>query len=380
MVLARLFVPVLLCVALSWSLRLGYADHLARRGTPADLARAILLTPGNASLYTRSDASLETASKLNPWNSGIWIQRGLKCELEGHAEEAERLLLEAARVDRTFTPLWTLANFYVRADRPDKLWPYARACLNIENRDPVPVFDLCWRVTENDRLIAAAIPPIPSVVAEYLRYLIRTQRPQAAAAAYAEVLRASDTSGVEHAPLFLDYCDFLLARSSIDALSPWNATTAEKLNPEGGTSLTNGDLNHTPTGRGFDWHLPAEPGISANLFRSSSILRISMDGDENEDAGLLWQMLPLLPGRRYRLGFRYQTEDIPPASGLHWRLGEFKTGADLSSDHWREGVFDFETPPASRLARLSLRYKRRLGAMRIKGSLSLAHLTLSLRP
>ena len=379
MFLARLLVPVLLCVALYWSLRLGYADDLARRGTPPDLARAIALTPGNARLFTLTNASLETASQLNPWNSGTWIQRGLQCELEGRHKEAERFLLEAARVDHTFKPLWTLANFYARAMRPDKLWPYARACLQIEDRDPVPIFDLCWRVTENARLIADAIPLSPAVQAEYLRYLIRTERREAAAAVYAELPHASGASGVERATL-LDYCDFLLAQSSPDALSPWNATAMDKLYPEGGISLTNGELHHPPTGGGFDWHLPVDPGISANLFRSPSLLRFSLDGDESEDAGLLWQMLPLLPSRRYRLKFRYQTSEIPPASGLHWRVGDLKPGADLSSDNWREEVFDFETPPVSRLARLALRYHRRAGVMRLKGSLSLAHLRLNLRP
>ncbi len=384
MFLARLLMPVLLCIALYWSLRLGYADDLARRGTPRDVARAIALTPGNARLYALSDAGLETASRLNPWNSGTWIQSGLRSESEGDAGEAERLMLEAALVDHTFKPLWTLANFYARADLPEKFWPCVRACLKIENHDPTPVFGLCWRVTEDASLIANAIPPIAAVRAEYLLYLIRTGRIRAAAAAYAQLRNESDVPREDRRlldrPLLLDYCDFLLARNSSDSLSPWNATTESKLNPDSGISLTNGDFNRPPTGRGFDWRLPVEPGISANLFGSPSLLRLTMDGDENEDAGLLWQMLPLLPSRRYRLQFRYRTSDIPPVNGLHWQVGDFMTGPDLSSDTWREEALDFETPRALRLARLSLRYHRPAGAMRIKGSISLAHLRLNLRP
>lgn len=385
MFLPRLLAPVLVCFALYWSLRLGYADHLARRGTPRDIARAIVLTPGNARLYALTHAGLATASGLNPWNSGTWIQRGLECELEGHAGEAERLLLEAARVDHTFKPLWTLANFYARAGLSDKFWPYARACLKVENRDPMPVFDLCWRVTEDARLISDVIPPVPAIQAEYLRYLIRTGRIDAAAAVYARMRNESDVSRAEDRPLLLDYCDLLLAHGSPDALSPWNDTAALKLFPERGMSLTNGDFNHAPTGRGFDWRLPVAAGISANVFRSPSLLRFSMDGEENEDSVLLSQILPLLPSRRYRLEFRYRTSGIPAASGLYWQVGDSETGSDLSNfelsnNDWREEVLDFETPRASRLARLSLHYRRRLGVMRIKGNISLAHLRLSFRP
>ena len=43
MFLARLLVPVLLCVALYWSLRLGYADELARRGIVRTFERTNLL-------------------------------------------------------------------------------------------------------------------------------------------------------------------------------------------------------------------------------------------------------------------------------------------------------------------------------------------------
>ncbi|MDQ6707970.1 MAG: hypothetical protein M3Z85_18590 [Acidobacteriota bacterium] len=379
MFLARIGLAALAASGLYWSLRLAYADDLASRGNPSDLRRAIALTPGNSVLWARLDstAGYEQACRLQPWNSAALIRRGLDAELHGSVQNAEALLLEAVQVDRTFAPAWTLANFYARQTGNRKVWAQVRACLNVANRDPGPVFDLCWRVSEDAGVILRAVPPHSR--GRYLAYLIdpkrHRSRPEAAGAVYASL----DPDAPRDAAVLLDYCDFLIANNSVDAVAPWNAAGGQQLRPELGVSMINGDLSSVPGGRGFDWHLPVQAGILSSLFRSSATMRFVFDGEQQESAELFWQTLPLVSGRRYRFQFRFQTAGVAAASGLRWCVPG-SCGQDLHGNEWSGGKLDFETPIGQTLARISLHYKRAPGAMRLKGSLGIAKLSLSFRP
>ncbi len=378
MLLVRIGLAALAATGLYWPVRLAYADKLASQVNPGDLERAIALAPGNALFWTRlnSPGGNEVASRLQPWNSALLIRRGLDAELHGSPQKAEGLMLEAVRMDRTFAPAWCLANFYARR-RDGKVWAQARACLNVQDRDPGPVFDLCWKVSDDAGLILRSIPEHSR--GQYLAYLIglkgNRSRPEAARAVYTSL----DAAAPQNAAVLLDYCDFLITHNSVDAVAPCNAAGGQQLRPELGISMTNGDLSSVPSGRGFDWHVPVQAGISSSLFRSGPAMRFVFDGEEQEQAVLFWQAAPLIAGRRYRFQFRYQTADMAPASGLRWCVAE-SCGQDLSGDEWSAGTFDFVAPISRTLARISLDYKRPQGAMRLKGSLRIANLSLSFRP
>jgi hypothetical protein len=99
----------------------------------------------------------------------------------------------------------------------------------------------------------------------------------------------------------------------------------------------------------------------------------------------LTQVVPLLAGRRYQLHFHYQTERIPPQSGLEWQVYNSSTGAALpsespflSSGRETEGSVTFSTYSTPTLARLALVYERIIGTTPIEGSLTLSKVTLGL--
>lgn len=333
--LLHLAAIALLATALYWSVRLAFAD-----------------------------------APPNPWDAQAWIERGL-------LENSEAPLLEAVRLDHTFTPIWTLANYYVRNNRIDKFWTCARACLLIEEHDPEPVFDLCRRVTDRDETIQNAIPAQPRILSRYLQYLIRRSAGVAAtSAAYDAMMQ---TPGSKDSSVLLDYCEYLVERKRPEAIAPWNAATGLQLDPLHGFSLTNGDFTRDLASRGFDWHTPLQPGISGAFFRSIPAFRLRLDGEENETAELLWQIIPVIARRKYRLRFRYRSEDIAPESGLRWQVSDFAASADLSSDSWTDHTFDFENPRDVQLARLSLRYRRPAGSLRLKGTIGIQRVTLAFR-
>lgn len=392
---ASLTVTAVFGLACYWCLRLAYADHLFRSGSPGEILRAIELAPGNATYLARSAAlnparssELQRALELNPRHSAGWIEIGLRAEMRNDFSRAEQSLLEAARVDKTYEPRWTLANYYFRRDDPDRFWSWARQAAEMAYFDQAPLFELCWRVSQDpDTILSRAIPDRPQIQAQYLKYLLRTKRLDAANRVAQRLIEQGDRSQL---PLLLAHCDLLQESGRTSAaIQVWNALSRRELishrplAPARAQSLTNGDFSVTPVGCGFDWRIATLPGVSVARTQSPQALRIQFSGGQPERCRILEQFLPLEPSREYRMSCLYRTSGIAPGSGLRWQITDATTGrefssqsTDLSGEEWGEGTLAFRTPPDVNLGRLALLYERAPGAVRIEGSVWLRELSL----
>jgi hypothetical protein len=378
-------VAVLLAMAAGLTLLWGYADRLFHSGSPDAVRRARQLAPQNA-LYWANDPddrqALERAVQLNPRLVSGWIALGLRAELEGDLTGAERLLLQAAKVDQTYEPRWTLANFYYRRANAERFWFWARQSAAMAYSDQTALFLLCWRVTEDaDTILSLAIPDQPQALAQYLTFLL-LQNKLEAAVPVAERLAAR--VGTEARPLLLSYCDRLIwaARPS-QALRVWNvlcergALPARALSPLEGRSLTNADFSSPPLGAGFDWRLGAAEGISFVRLELPPQIKIAFTGRQPENCRVLEQIVPLAPSRGYRLRYEGRSEGLSPQSGLTWRVGGLDaTQVWASAEACTRGEIAFTTPADATAGRIALCYERALGTTRIEGSLWLRQLAL----
>lgn len=399
---AALLAAAALALAFYWSLRFAAADFLYRRDSPEALRRALLLAPGDARLHLRSAelhenpaarlAALETALALNPRDSSAWIELGLRSEIGGSFPKAERCLLEAARIDKTYEPRAALANFYFRRNRPEMFWPWVREALNIAYGDMAPLFRLCWGISEDPGLILErAIPANPKVLSQYLQFLLAASRWDAAVPVAHRLLRHARP---EHQPVLLSCCDRLLdAGRGLQALSLWNGMIAARLlpysplRPEAGAALTNPTFSLLPLSRGFDWRIPRLEGVLVAREQNTSALRLSFSGKQPERCEPLSQFLFLRPSASYRFRFLYRTSGIRPSAGLRWEIypwnrpgAPFAASDSLSSENWTAQDLRFTSPPDVTLARLALTYRRALGTTRIEGSLTLRGLSLERSP
>jgi tetratricopeptide (TPR) repeat protein len=382
----------------AWTVRMAVADYHFRQETVAGTREALRIEPDSADYYVRlaaliqesdpngSAQALQRAVVLNPWESQSWVELGLRAEVAGDLQTAERNLLRAASFDSQYLPSWSLVNYYFRRGDSEKFWFWARKAIGMAYGDMVPLFSLCWKVTDDGAVIEQKLDiRRADLETNYLNYLVSQNRVEPMTRAATRLLawnREEDT------PALLAACDRLIADDRAGQAIPiWNKLAElhripyEVLAPASGRSLTDGDFTILPTSQGFDWRLPVIGGVTT-LLDEQPALRISFSGRQPESCEVLTQFLPVLESSPYELRFSYRTTGIAPETGLRWRLTDLNgtkilvQGESLASESERDGTFAFRTPAGAGLVRLTLAYQRALGTTRIAGSIVLRKLRL----
>jgi tetratricopeptide (TPR) repeat protein len=399
---------VLACAfALYRSVRLGVADAFAFRGTSAGLSKAIAIEPASEKYLAREaiwrsdsgdlspevDHRLARALAMNPLDSSVMMTLGLRAEMRGDQETAERQLARAAEVDHTFKPTWTLANYYFRNDQTEKFWPQISRCLSlIEPKsmeswsfDPAPIFDLCWNRTQDSKKILELVPQRHGTLLPYLAYLVEHKHPDAAIAAWPRVLAVAN---MDDAASLTAFCDFLIQMNRAqEAVDVWNQLVDRRyvrstlLNPRAGISVADPDFAFPVAGSAFGWRVARERGAFVSV--APHRLAFEYTGEQPENFDVLWKMAPVLPGRVYRLKWKTDASRLNLTLGtdpgfmirFSDEAGELTPVCSLLS---RQTNCEIRTSPRTRLLWLRLRYTRALGTTRVTGTLKLESLNLEL--
>ena len=185
---------------------------------------------------------------------------------------------------------------------------------------------------------------------------------------------------------------FLKGRTS-QALALWNKAIAArwldlaKLEPTSGKSLTHKDFRGERTGVGFDWHYSGVDGVSVSTAESDGSLRLEFSGKEPQNCDLASQLVPLLPGRKYRLAVKYWSDSIPSGSGLQWGVypangGQALVTIPLNSPPGAPAELSayLDTPAVAMPLKLQLSYARAPGMTRAEGVLNVQSVDLVLNP
>src|ERR1017187_1596150 len=340
------FIAMLCGYACYWSARWAIADYAIR----SSVQRALRLAPGNPDYYVRlaqvepalALSALERAAVLNPLNSSVWIELAGAAEAHNDFRATESSLLRAVKLDKAFAPRWLLAEYYSRRHDQAHFWPAVRAALATSYDDVTPLFDLCWELAPEPRVIQdRALPDRPDVWRQYFDFLLSKNRLDAADAIANQLMKHA---GPDTVPSLLLYCDRLLENNDVSrAVETWNLLATKRLldypelAPSQGASLTNGTFAKEFLSRTFDWRVSTPAEIFYRRDVSPPGLRFDFTGKQPEHCELLSQFVPLEPAREYRVVVSYETH----------------------------------TPADARLVKLVLAYDRGLGTVRIEGSLSL---------
>lgn len=375
------------------------ADWLSKERTRQSILAAIHLVPNN-SLFFRFWAEIDPADSLialrqaavvNPLNADIRMELGLSAEKAGNLGEAEAILIKAVSLDRTGAPRGILAEYYFRHREADKFWPAARDALEHSYVATTTLFEDCWALSSDSRLILErAIPDRPNVLIDYLDFLVSRNRLDAAKPVSDRIM--ATYSGADAAKPMFNYCDRLVTNNSpSQAVIVWNWLCRRKflpyatLGPETGHSLTNGGFTSPPLSTGFDWRLSPNRGLYIEQTKQPAALNLTFTGDQPEQCEILSQFVPLLPNRKYRLRVDYYTLGIDKDSGLIWRILLLPGNKDLLDNSGmlsggsgeREYSESFVAPADATLGKLVLSYERVKGTVRINGSAEMRHVDLT---
>jgi tetratricopeptide (TPR) repeat protein len=359
------------------AIRLVVADTFAREETEGATRRAIALewpfpSAELEQMLAEADPehareALTRAVKANPQSSASWIALGLLEETNGAASEAERSLLQAAKVDRQYLPAWTLANFYFRRASRDQFWVWADRAAALTYDDLRPLIRLADQFEPDPGRMLAHFRDARRVRPSYLDFLIgkkRLEEAQQVARAMADD-RAND-------PRLIDLADRQLRAGNVQqAIELWNiASGFPGIDPPAGTILTNGDLSRAPLNLGFDWRVGQAEGLLQRW--KPSELMFTLTGSQPEACALLEQTV-YLPSGHFQLRFKYLTDD-GLTKGVRWSLDNIEGPPIEPGSQWTEGVFDF--PSAKGLRNLKLFYRREPGTTRAEGRIEIRGLRL----
>jgi hypothetical protein len=383
---ARLAGLVMIVVALAgggWSARSLYLDFLLCGHSLERYSQAAAIDAGNASIYrgladldpSHRRENLIRAVELEPFDAGSMVELGLIDEIDGKPRSAERWLLGAARVDRTYLTAWTLANYYFRQGNEAAFWSWARRAAGMSPNDLHPLFQLCFLTTNDagkvERLVVAGRP-----LAErrFLTYLIHTGRLDDTASLLkghsGRLLREQPDAARAFVGTALEAGRTREAREIWDAISSLGLTGLAPVNSGAGGYVTNGSFEREISGNGFDWRGHPGPGIAIYRDRDETsgrrnVVRLELSANV-QHRNVLEQYLSLPPGRHLRLSWRGRASglgldsqvliairfDGGPGSSLEQRVLE-------NTEEWKKYSWSFETPPNFRTARLILLHSSR---------------------
>ena len=331
---------------------------------------------------------LQRAVQLNRYDAASWIQLGLLSEAGNDLPGAEEALLQAASVDATFLPSWSLANYYFRRENTARFWFWARKAAQMDPDDAAPLLRLAWYVSPNAPEIASRLQiKRPLLAVQFVNFLMAQGDPKAVAEAASPLLAAN---GEGNTQTLLGVCDWLIGNKRPDlALPLWNELAARgqiaysPLGAESTGAITNGGFGKSPISRGFDWHLKTVEGVSSFLNVSPNALGFEFSGDEPDGFLLMDQTAPVEERKKYALIVHYETTGIVPGSGLAWLVTDDRSGAvltrtgSLSAEQGGEAYACFVAPDGPAFVRLSLLYQRQPGTVRVEGKLALKEVRLT---
>jgi hypothetical protein len=258
------------------------------------------------------------------------------------------------------------------------------------------VFELAWNELADElansgevsasRRIERMIPARSERPLQYLQFLVRTKRTEAALDAWPKALAAYQRGDSEHAVTMTDFADYLIANErTSDAVSVWNQLVergilpAEPLTPSAGKSIADPEFQFPALGKAFGWRVAEVPGVFTS--KPAGSLRIEINGDEPEMFGILAVVAPVRSGVGYRLRWKMDSSALssPHDPGFSFQVvqepgGQItQCGPSLSVN---PPSCDFVSAAEAKSAHISLRYARAQGTVRVSGVMQVSSIQL----
>jgi tetratricopeptide (TPR) repeat protein len=359
------------------------ASRLALRPELPNLERAIRLSPGNAEYQHRLGryfafvagdpqaalASYHIATRLNPHQARYWFDFASAYQVAGDSSGQRDSLEHALQAEPTAPDVaWEAGNFFLVQGDTDRALREFRVV--IEN-DPelVPVaLPICWRVRPDaDALLRDTIPHRTDSLISFLSLLQSRNETEAAIKTWTQLVQLRQKFDTTY---LLDYVRYLIrARRPDAAAAAWEQASGP-LNlsaylPSPDNLIVNGDFSLDVLNGGFDWIYQTQPGVrllldSSDFREGERSLSITFEGPGISDAGIR-QWIPVHGETAYEFTAYYKSSEFEGAGGPQIVLRDFYSGQPVytsdplnGADFWKAVHARFTTSPSTNLLILNI--------------------------
>jgi tetratricopeptide (TPR) repeat protein len=359
------------------------ASHFASRPDLTALKRAVRLSPGNADYrhrlgryfaFVASDpqaavANFQTATVLNPYAARYWFDLASADQVVGNPGAQREALDRALQAEPTAPDVaWEAANFFLIAGDTDRAFREFRVV--IENEPPLAglAMQSCWRASPDaDAMLRDVIPARPDSLIAFLTFLMTKKETEGAIKTWDRLVQLHQK--FEPHELF-DYVRFLiLSRRPDAAAAAWEQTVPvldlSAYQPTADNLIVNGDFSLDILNGGFDWTYVNQSGVhllldSSDFRQGNRSLSISFDGPGVTSAGVQ-QLIAVHGQTAYDFSAYYKSAEFQGAGGPQIVLREAYSGAVLfhseplnDADFWKPVHAKLTTPPDTNLLILSV--------------------------
>lgn len=374
---------IVLVLCLRASARAGFAALLtayADLGADAAAAEAtIRLAPDSADAHFVRGATFEAngefmkaaeeyinAARLRPDDYVLWLSLAHAQELNGNTEGAVASARQAVILAPHYAPpRWQLGNILVRAGKTEEGYRELRQAGENDTTMLPAVIDLAWQQSSGDlEFIKRVVQPKSSesykALAEYLKKRNRIDEAL-------EMFRAAGSENAQERSVFLG--ELIAAGKFSEAATLWSVD-----HPEDSQSMLGklhnpgfeqeGDLSEP----GFNWiqdNKEKSLSISLDLTQPKegrSTLRVDFNGESDQGAPIISQLVIVEPGTRYQLRFVARTKDLVsgglPFFAIKDRVNNVMLGQTLvfpRQSDWQEYKIEFSSGQNTSAVQLMLR-------------------------
>ncbi|MBI3475461.1 MAG: hypothetical protein HY010_06995 [Acidobacteria bacterium] len=359
------------------------ASRFSVRPDLPSLERAVRLSPGNAEYQHHLGryfafvagnpqaalAGYEAATRLNPHQARYWFDLAAAYQVAGNTDGQRSALEHAVQAEPTAPDVaWEAANFFLVAGDTDRALREFRVVIENDPYLPSLALQTCWRARPDvDALLRDVVPHRPDSLLAFLTILQSRTETEAAIKAWNQLIQLHQRFETNY---LLDYVRFLIReRRPEAAVAAWEQAASvlylPGYLPTPDNLIVNGDFSLPILNGGFDWSYQTQPGVNllldaSDVHEGQRSLSVTFEGPGISDSGI-HQWIPVRAATNYEFTAYYKSSEFQGAGGPQIVLRDVYTGQAVytsdplnGADFWKAVHSRFTTAPTTSLLVLNV--------------------------
>jgi hypothetical protein len=304
----------------------------------------------------------------NPVDGRTWLALAKAYRDDGKKEEARYAIKKAVSLDKNNSSIiWESGVFFLLEGDKEEGIRLFRRYISVVPGEQESVYSLCYYMgVEPSYLLRHLVPPQYDYYLRYLGFVEANRLVNEALDVWKE-MKGLNPQRED----YLRFIDFLIGGGEMEkALGEWDDFVKVSRGTQGsrpaGEFLWNGNFELPIENGGFDWRVGKVEGV--RIFRDTDIkwlgdasLSVHFDGQTNPGVTIAQQIVPVEPGKRYKLTGYVKTETLTTRNGIVLGVSALpcdpfgmKTEPVTGTTMWKKVELEFTVPPVCKSVRVTV--------------------------